>query len=86
MNAVVKLSGKNQIVIPKEVRRQLHLGAGDELFVEIEDGKVVMFPKPKSYTKYALGLGREVWRRVEAAKYVKKERASWEKKQKPGKK
>ena len=86
MNAIVKLSSKNQIVIPKEVRRRLHLGAGDELFVEIENGKVVMFPKPKSYGRYTLGLGREVWGRVEASEYVKKERASWEKKRKPGKK
>lgn len=79
METVVRLSSKNQIVIPKEVRQRLHIGAGDQLFVQIADGTVVMIPRPKSYARHTLGVGKKVWK-GEAAETVRKERAAWDKK------
>ena len=38
----VKLSSKGQLVIPKEVRQELGLKAGDELRVNVMDGKIVI--------------------------------------------
>lgn len=79
MMKIVKLSSKHQIVIPKEIRKRLSLEAGGELAVEVEEEKVILRPRPKNYTDYMLGLGRKVWRGVEATEYVRKERESWEK-------
>ncbi len=79
MMAMVKLSSKHQVVIPKKVRKELGLHAGDQLVVEVEGEKVVLHPRPKNYTNYMLGLGRKVWHEIDATEYVRKERESWEK-------
>ncbi len=79
MMAMVKLSSKHQVVIPKKVRKKLGLHAGDQLVVEVEGEKVVLHPRPKNYTNYMLGLGRKVWHEIDATEYVRKERESWEK-------
>ena len=76
----VKLSSKNQIVIPKAVRNMLGVGAGDEFIVRTRKGRVELIPRPKSYTQAALGLGSDVWEGVGAVKYVRGERDAWEKK------
>jgi AbrB family looped-hinge helix DNA binding protein len=78
MEVTVRVSSKHQIVIPREARRALSLGPGDELLVEIEEGRLVLYPRPKSYTKRLRGLHKEVWRGVDATRYVKEERKSWE--------
>jgi hypothetical protein len=41
--------------------------------------KIILFYGPylKNYTEYMLGLGKDLWKGVDAAKYVKKERESW---------
>lgn len=61
MEPTSKLSSKYQIVIPKKIRRELNLKAGDVLVMKVEDDKIIMRPKPKSYTEYMLGLGKEIW-------------------------
>lgn len=61
MEPTAKLSSKYQIVIPKRIRRELKLNSGDELIMKVEDDKIIMRPKPKSYTEYMLGLGKEIW-------------------------
>jgi len=35
-----RLTQKGQVTIPLVVRRMLHLKGGDEIFFEIQDGKV----------------------------------------------
>jgi len=79
MMAMVKLSSKHQVVIPKKVRKKLGLHAGDQLVVEVEGEKVLLHPRPKNYTNYMLGLGRKVWHEIDATEYIRKERESWEK-------
>ena len=77
MDATVKLSPKYQIVIPKEVRRQLNLAAGDRLLVEVQGNTAVLVPLPRNYTKHMLGLHKHVWRGVDATAYIKEERKAW---------
>jgi len=77
MGVAVKLSAKYQIVIPREVRRQLGLVAGDGLLVEVRDNTIVLVPRPRCYAKRLRGLHKEVWGRVEATAYVKEERKGW---------
>jgi len=79
MIALVKLSSRHQVVIPKEARKRLGLHAGDQLVVEVEGEKVVLRPRPKNYTNYMLGLGKEIWQEIDATEYIRKERESWEK-------
>ncbi len=79
MIALVKLSSRHQVVIPKEARKRLGLHAGDQLVVEVEGEKVILHPRPKNYTNYMLGLGKEIWQEIDATEYIRKERESWEK-------
>lgn len=71
----VKLSSKFQVVIPQQARSMLGLAAGDELLVLVKEDRIVMIPKPKSFTEKLAGLHKEVWKDSES--YLKGERESW---------
>jgi AbrB family looped-hinge helix DNA binding protein len=72
--AVVTLSSKNQIVLPKEAREALGVKAGDKLLVSVHNGKMVVFERPVKYHKALEGLMRGVY----GPDYLKKERESWD--------
>jgi len=67
------LSGKNQIVIPREAREALGLKPGDKILVVVRGSKVLILQKPKSYRAAIRGLGRGVYSKA----YIDKERQSW---------
>ena len=69
----VKVSSKNQIVIPREAREALKLKAGDRLMVVIRGEKVLILERPKSHRAALRGLGRGMY----PAEHVTKERRSW---------
>ena len=77
MKMRITVSSKYQIVIPREAREKLNLKTGDKLIIKADDEKITIYPQPKSYAKYALGLGKEIWQGVDATEYVKKERQTW---------
>jgi AbrB family looped-hinge helix DNA binding protein len=77
----VRVSGKGQVVIPKGVRDRLGLRAGDELSVNVQDGKIVLRKRPESYTDYMWGLHGDAWKGVDATEYVDREREAWLKKE-----
>ena len=77
MKTLITVSSKYQIVIPREAREKLDLKAGDKLIIKANNEKIIIYPQPKSYTKYSLGLGKEVWQGIDATEYVKKERQTW---------
>ena len=77
MARIVKLSSKYQIVIPRQVRQQLDLRAGDGLLVEVSGKTILLVPRPRSYTAWLRGLHKDVWRDVDAAAYVREERKGW---------
>jgi AbrB family looped-hinge helix DNA binding protein len=68
------MTRKHRVVVPKEARQALGVGAGDELLVEVEKGKVLVKTRPKSHAKYMLGLHSSVWKGVRVEEYVRKER------------
>jgi AbrB family looped-hinge helix DNA binding protein len=78
MEIGIKLSSKCQVVIPKRVRKALDIGPGDELLMEVKEGSLIIYPKPKSYTNYMMGLHKEVWKDVDTDTYLNEERKSWE--------
>ena len=77
MKNMVKVSSKYQIVIPREAREKLDLKAGDKLIIKANNEKIIIYPQPKNYAKYSLGLGKEIWQGIDATEYVKKERETW---------
>ncbi len=79
MDETVRVSEKGQIVIPKRVRDEIGIETGDELTLNLADGKITLRKKPRSYTDYMLGLHREAWRGIEAPEHVEKERKAWQK-------
>jgi len=78
MKAVVTLSSKNQITIPKSACRKLAIGPGNQLILDVEKDSLILKPKPKSYSKHLRVLHRLVWQGVDAASYIRKEREAWE--------
>ena len=77
MTETVRVSKKYQVVIPKQARDALKIDRGDELVVSIREGQVIMKPKPKNYTEHMRGLHKNLWKDVDATKYVEKEREAW---------
>jgi AbrB family looped-hinge helix DNA binding protein len=77
MTTQVKVSSKHQIAVPASVRRQLSIKAGDYLLVEVEDGAMILVPKPVDALAELRGLGREIWEGIDAQDYVNRERDEW---------
>lgn len=77
-----KLSSKYQIVVPKEVREKLNLKSGSKINVySIDENHAILTTQSVDYVKSLRGLGKEVWDALGGAdKYIKEERASWDKK------
>lgn len=75
MSLAVKLSGKNQIVVPKEARKSLNIKSGNRLLVMVKEGRVILIPEPKDYVKAIRGLGKEIWKGAD--KYLENERDNW---------
>lgn len=76
--ATVKVSKRYQIAVPGAVRRQLGIRSGDQLLVDVQDGMIILVPRPKDYAQALAGLHREVWRGTDAATYLQEERGAWE--------
>jgi AbrB family looped-hinge helix DNA binding protein len=78
--AVARVSSKYQVVIPKRVREVLGLQPQDDvLFLIDRDGdhvRVVLRPRPASFTKALQGLHKEVW--PDPDTWLEEERSSWE--------
>lgn len=76
--ASTKLTSKYQITIPAEIRRRLHLEAGDVVYLTVEEGRVVLRAARGGWTESTRGLGAEVWRAEGGAEEaIERERRSW---------
>jgi len=69
----IKLSSKNQIVLPREAREAMKVKGGDSLLVVVKGGITLLMPKPKKYVEALLGRGKSIYPK----EYLKKERGSW---------
>ena len=69
----VKLSSKNQIVIPREARERLGLKPGTRLRVVVRGELVILLRKPKKYADATAGLGAGLY----GDAYLDAERESW---------
>jgi AbrB family looped-hinge helix DNA binding protein len=69
----VKVSSKNQIVVPREAREALHIKPGTRLDVTVRGETIIIMKTPKSYAEALKGIARGVY----PPDYLKKERESW---------
>ncbi len=77
---VVKLSRRNQMVLPKAAREALGVKPGGRLLVLIEGKSVRLIPEPEDWSEWIYGLGAEVWKSQGGGEaFLKGERGSWEK-------
>ncbi len=68
----VKLSSKNQLVLPKEAREAMCVKGGDELLVVVKGETAIVMPKPKDYVSALYGKGKGLYPKD----YLKKEHRS----------
>lgn len=69
----LKLSSKNQIVLPRQAREAMRVKGGDELVVVVKGAVTILMPKPPRYADALAGKGNGLYRRS----YLKRERQSW---------
>jgi AbrB family looped-hinge helix DNA binding protein len=70
-----KLSSKNQIVIPQEIRDILQVKEGDKLLIVPRGDTVILLRKPKKYSEAIAGLATKG---LYPPDYLERERASWQ--------
>ena len=69
----LKLSSKNQLVLPREARDAMRVKGGDELLVVVKGDVTIIMPKPKEYCEALSGKGKNIYPK----NYIRKERSSW---------
>lgn len=71
----VKMSSKNQVVIPLDARQKLSLKPGDRLKVLIKGESICLVKEPDSYVEKLYGSAKDIY----SGNYLVAERESWEK-------
>lgn len=71
-----KVSSKYQIVIPKQARKNMHLGAGDILYVEKVTKDSITLKKTSDYTQL---VGTIPGEQTDAVKRIRDIRDLWDK-------
>ncbi len=76
---VVKLSKRNQMVLPKAARQALGVDPGGRVLVIVQDQRVRLLPEPENWTEYVYGLGEDMWTALGGGeRFLQEERAAWE--------
>lgn len=75
----VTVGPKYQVVIPREIRKKVHLKKGERVSISSNDEKrIVIELEKKSLADQLAGLGKEVWDKLGGADaYIERERNSW---------
>lgn len=78
----ITMSPQGQITIPLSLRKSLNLKAGAKFILSLTGIEklisITLTPHPKSWVDAISGSGKDIF--GDADEYLKKERASWEKK------
>jgi AbrB family looped-hinge helix DNA binding protein len=77
----VKVSSRHQISVPRIARERLNIRSGDRLLVDIQDGLLILVPRPQDYTAHLAGLHKDVWADVDTSAYLREEREAWDRSQ-----
>lgn len=75
------ISGRNQTVVPAEIRRHIKAGPGDKLVWRTlglkDSSKVVVEPQSPSVATKMRGLGESLWKDTNIDDYIQNLRAEW---------
>ena len=73
------ISSKNQITLPARLLREMGLKAGDQLAVGIEEGSLVLHPRPRDWVSYAAGALKGVYGKTkeDVDAYLDELRGEW---------
>ncbi len=77
MPQLVRLSSKNQVVIPQEARKELDLKPGQVFLVVCRDSHILLIPRPDSYVDRLAELHAGLWDDCSGDEYLRQERDSW---------
>lgn len=72
--AEATISVKNQIVIPREAREALGVGAGDKVLIVVRGTRVIVLQKPERAHSALQGLTKRKY----PDEYLDEERQSWD--------
>jgi AbrB family looped-hinge helix DNA binding protein len=79
ITTVVKLSERNQMVLPKAAREALGINSGSHVMVVIEGQNVRLLPEPENWSDYIYGLGKSTWEELGGGEqFLREERAAWQ--------
>jgi AbrB family looped-hinge helix DNA binding protein len=82
----IKMSSQGQVTLPKTVREKIDAEPGTEFVVSVVENErmplVKLYPKPKNWVEWTLGMDKDVWEDVDVDKWLRKERDSWDEKPK----
>lgn len=79
----VKVSKRYQVAVPAAAREALNIQSGDRLLVDVQNGMLLLIPKPENYTEHLAGIQRAIWEAVDAQEYADQERQAWQPSPKP---
>lgn len=78
VSVLVKLSERNQMVLPKAAREAIGVKPGGRVVVIVEGQSVHLLPEPENWTEYLSGLGAETWAELGGGEhFLREERAAW---------
>ena len=77
--ATTTLSSKHQVTLPVALVRELHLAPGDKFTVRLEDGAIMLRPRPRSWVDYVSGSmpGYHGKTKEEIETYLAEVRGGW---------
>ncbi len=76
---VVKLSERNQTVLPKIAREALGVEPGGHILVIVDGQDVRLLPEPENWSDYIYGLGKAMWEKLGGGEnFLREERAAWQ--------
>lgn len=75
------ITSKYQTVIPRQVRQDMELKMNQEIIwrtVTLGNQKVsIVSSKPKRWSEYTRGLGKDIWKGVDSDEYLQSLRDEW---------
>jgi len=76
---VSKLEENSYTKIPDEIVEKAGLKPGSDIIWYFDENtkQVILMEKPENFAKALRGLGKEIWKNVDANSYVQEERSTW---------
>lgn len=79
MALVSRLDDNSYTKIPDEIIEKAGLKPGTDIIwlYDEKTGQIILMEKPESFAKSLRGLGKELWKGIDANAFVQEERSSW---------